>query len=102
MDFVIYVPKSEGRSYTFNPVFKGEVSAANYAEEFPDDIVMWVDAPTELDHKELLRKYMDHVLVCEGALFTNEFDRRYTAKAASVEFSDEEWAELQRIDKSLG
>lgn len=48
-----------------------------------------------IDHRELLRKYMDHVAECEGVTFVEDGRKR------SEQFSEEEWAELQEIDRSI-
>lgn len=46
-----------------------------------------------MNFEELLRKYIDHVGQCEGVTFLSS---RW-AGDSTVEFSDEEWAELQRL-----
>jgi hypothetical protein len=47
-----------------------------------------------IDYRGLLIKYIDHVRTCEGTSFLHEhfFGHKH-------DFSDEEWAELQKLDK---
>lgn len=51
-----------------------------------------------MDYEELLKKYMQHVGDCEGAVFA---DRLNAGCGADVDFSDEEVAELERIRDEL-
>ena len=46
-----------------------------------------------MDYRELLQKYIRHVGFHEGISFLRDIDRD-----ASVLFTDEEWAELKRLD----
>lgn len=48
----------------------------------------------QVDYHALLMKYIQHVVDCEGISFLEEWQR-------SKYFSDEEWAELQRLDRQL-
>ncbi len=57
-----------------------------------------------LDYMDLLRKYIRHIIEQEGIAFLREFDRnesnpRLTEDVWTV-FTDEEWAELQRLAAS--
>jgi hypothetical protein len=45
-----------------------------------------------IDHRELLKKYIDHVGNCEGTDFLN-----IGYRGGNPEFTDEEWAELVRL-----
>lgn len=49
-----------------------------------------------LDHKELLKKYIDHVGNSEGTTHLNDWNRN---AYGNVDFTDEEWEELKRLDK---
>lgn len=50
-----------------------------------------------MDYKKLLMKYIDHVYNSEGVTFLA--DSKRNAWPDSVKFTDEEWAELQRLDR---
>jgi hypothetical protein len=45
-----------------------------------------------MDHRQLLRKYIEHVAANEGTAFLSEMYR------FPVRFTDEEWAELVALD----
>ena len=47
-----------------------------------------------MDYKELLRKYMEHVLQCEGVDFTNRLNEGLESE---VVFTDDEVAELKQL-----
>jgi hypothetical protein len=49
-----------------------------------------------MDYRELLKKYINHVGDCEGTTFLGDHDR---GDARDFEFTDEEWTELQKLDK---
>lgn len=49
-----------------------------------------------MDYKELLRKYMDHVLQCEGIDFT---DRLNEGLESEIVFSDDEVEELKKLSR---
>lgn len=53
-----------------------------------------------IDYRELLRKYLEHVAGCEGIGFTYLLNE--TCSGSSVEFTDEEVAELQRMSSARG
>lgn len=46
-----------------------------------------------MDHRELLKKYMRHVIDTEGVAFVDDIHRY----SDGVNFSDEEVAELQKV-----
>jgi hypothetical protein len=48
-----------------------------------------------MDHRKLLGKYIEHVYNCEGFAFITDSKRRISQPDL---FSDEEWAELEKID----
>lgn len=48
-----------------------------------------------MDYKTLLSKYIEHVGGCEGETFIDASD--YWPSVSDVEFTDEEWAELQAL-----
>lgn len=48
----------------------------------------------ELDYKELLKKYIDHVGDSEGTTFLMYRPREH----CRITFTDQEWAELQSLD----
>ena len=50
-----------------------------------------------MDHAELLKKYMAHVLASEGITFL-DYRNRYSD---FPQFTDEEWEELTRIEKEV-
>lgn len=60
------------------------------------------DRPDGLDtypanpYRVLLRKYIDHVGEVEGTTFAGDKDRMRSARYG-VTFTDEEWAEVQRL-----
>ena len=45
-----------------------------------------------MDYKELLRKYITYVEICEGTHFIDKLD-----PLPWSEFTESEWSELQRI-----
>jgi len=45
----------------------------------------------KMDYRDLLQKYIDHIIAIEGTAFLNSNDR------GKGDFSDEEWAELRNI-----
>ena len=49
-----------------------------------------------VDHKQLLSKYIKHVVECEGVSFLRGIDR--SGCGNEVVFTDEEWEELVRLD----
>lgn len=51
-----------------------------------------------MDYRELLRKYIEHVESCEGTTFLSEY---YRGAPSDVEFTEEEWADLQRLAQLL-
>jgi hypothetical protein len=48
-----------------------------------------------MDYKELLRKYINYVEDCEGVNFITDLPRK--PPFVDVVFTDEEWAELEKI-----
>jgi hypothetical protein len=46
-----------------------------------------------MDYKILLLKLMEHFEACEGTLYLDDRYRSYS----KADFTDEEWAELQRL-----
>jgi len=48
-------------------------------------------------YRVLLRKYIDHVGECEGTTFITDRSRQRSHQFAQIEFTDEEWAELERL-----
>jgi hypothetical protein len=49
-----------------------------------------------MDHRQLLRKYIDHVGHCEDNTFLSDWYR----ELSDGMFTDDEWAELTRIDQA--
>ena len=58
-----------------------------------------------VDHKELLRKYINHVGLCEGSVFLNDYNREYTKDycrevgSPDDAFTDAEWEELKKLSE---
>jgi len=50
-----------------------------------------------IDHKELLKKYIGHVVDCEGVEFIHCGNNH-----SEVVFTEEEWRELELLAKELG
>lgn len=50
----------------------------------------------DVDYRELLSKYINHVALCEGTAFMADFYRARTEHEGQL-FTDQEWAELQTI-----
>lgn len=50
-----------------------------------------------MNYKQLLLKYINHVGISEGTTFLDNSHR--SEWNDSVEFTDEEWAELQELDR---
>ena len=48
-----------------------------------------------MDYRLLLKKYIDYVFECEGTNFIEYGPNNYRD---GVRFSEEEWAELKRLD----
>lgn len=50
-----------------------------------------------IDYKNLLRKYMNHVGVCEGIVFMDKGSRVYSSEGGvgDIKFTDEEWKVLE-------
>lgn len=51
-----------------------------------------------MDYKELLKKYMAHVVDCEGTTFVNRLN---SGCGADVDFTEEEVLELERIEHEI-
>jgi hypothetical protein len=67
---------------------------ASYNPEFAEHVLAVVSpTPSAINHEELIMKYMRLVAHCEGVTFVRKWDR-------TEEFSDAEWAELERLDKA--
>lgn len=49
-----------------------------------------------MDYRHLLKKYINHVGESEGSTSLGDHDR--SALAGMPEFTDEEWAELQKLE----
>jgi hypothetical protein len=52
----------------------------------------------EIDYKNLLKKYIDHVGSIEGVTFLGCNYRNYSGHTI---ISDEEWTELQKLDNEV-
>jgi len=58
-----------------------------------------------LDYMDLLRKYIRHITEQEGIAFLRDYNDRNESNPRLTEdvwtvFTDEEWAELQRLEAS--
>lgn len=76
--------------------------AGTYAVLKAIEILESIDAPS-IDHRDLLRKYMDHVGGCEGRDFIDDV-YRYDGDGDLldyVELTEDEWAELVRISEGV-
>lgn len=51
-----------------------------------------------LDYKDLLKRYIAHVVACDSSLCLTDYCRRISRRIG-VNFSKEEWAELQKLDR---
>lgn len=51
-----------------------------------------------MEYEELLKKYMAHVIDCEGTTFVNRLN---SGCGADVDFTEEEVQELERIEQEL-
>lgn len=49
-----------------------------------------------MDHRQLLKKYIYHVGECEGTTFLSDLHRPLSKYREA--FTDEEWAELQKLE----
>lgn len=49
----------------------------------------------EIDYRKLLSKYMAHFGIMEGTCYVQDYHRH--GSEPDVVFTDEEWAELQKI-----
>lgn len=84
-----------------------ELSVAQ--QEFPEDhwhnslhfrneeCIQYNCALLQINHRELLKKYINHVGVCEGTTYLNDWHQG----AYGADFTDEEWSELQRLDQEV-
>lgn len=54
--------------------------------------------PPEIDHQELLAKYIQHVENEEGTTFIGESYRDGLTRPGGPTFADSEWTELERLE----
>lgn len=55
----------------------------------------------DINYKELLYKYAEHVEACEGVTFIDDSSKKHSSQMNGIEFTAEEWAALTEIKNIL-